>query len=247
MADLKDLQKLDADLTHSKKEINEKYDITKDTDPHITDEDDFYIEDVSPKVNTIDTLNTTNATASASCILKGKTSYYNNEKITGEIEYLEEKIYTPGTEDIIIEAGKYVKEPQIIQGDANLKAENIKTGTSIFGIAGSCTGQTSLQLDDTNVTASDVAQGKKIYSYNKSTNNGQVITGTLADNRSAEFSKQIQGYSNEEFIFEITNNGIYDKTSYCVVTEQDIKNYAVPDPTKIRKGVTILGVEGELE
>ena len=247
MANLKDLQRLTADLVHSKKDINEKYDITKDTDPYLTDEDEFYIEDVSPKVNTIDTLNTNNATANASCILKGKTSYYKNELITGEVESLEQRIYTPGTEDIIIEAGKYIKEPQIIQGDANLKAENIKTGTSIFGIAGSCTGQTNLQLDDTNVAASDVAQGKKIYSYDKSTNNGQVVTGTLADKRSAEFTKQIQGYSNEEFIFEIINNGIYDKTSYCVVTEQDIKNYAVPDPTKIRKGVTILGIEGELE
>ena len=51
---------------------------------------------------------------------------------------------TPGTSNKTISSGKYLTGTQTIQGDANLKAENIKKGVSIFGVAGSheCEGGT---------------------------------------------------------------------------------------------------------
>lgn len=44
--------------------------------------------------------------------------------------------YTPGTSDQSIAAGTYCSGKQTIKGDANLAAENIKSGVSIFGITG---------------------------------------------------------------------------------------------------------------
>ena len=44
--------------------------------------------------------------------------------------------YMPGTADQTIAAGQYLSGAQTIKGDANLKAANIKSGVSIFGVAG---------------------------------------------------------------------------------------------------------------
>lgn len=45
--------------------------------------------------------------------------------------------YTPTTSNQTIPAGTYCSGIQTIKGDANLKAENIKSGVSIFGVSGS--------------------------------------------------------------------------------------------------------------
>lgn len=45
--------------------------------------------------------------------------------------------YTPGTTDQTIAANQWLAGQQIIQGDANLAAANIRKGISIFGVAGS--------------------------------------------------------------------------------------------------------------
>lgn len=47
---------------------------------------------------------------------------------------------TPGTSDKTIASGRYLTGPQTIKGDANLVAENIKSGVSIFGVAGTYEG-----------------------------------------------------------------------------------------------------------
>ena len=48
--------------------------------------------------------------------------------------------YTPGTGDQIIASGQYLSGDQTIKGDANLVPGNIKSGVSIFGVAGSFDG-----------------------------------------------------------------------------------------------------------
>ena len=48
--------------------------------------------------------------------------------------------YTPGTSNQTISAGTYCSGAQTIKGDANLVAGNIKSGVSIFGVAGSYEG-----------------------------------------------------------------------------------------------------------
>ena len=46
---------------------------------------------------------------------------------------------TPGTADKTIESGRYLTGAQTIKGDAKLVAGNIKSGVSIFGVAGTMT------------------------------------------------------------------------------------------------------------
>ena len=48
--------------------------------------------------------------------------------------------YTPGISDQIITSGQYLTGNQTIKGDANLVAGNIKSGASIFGVAGTYVG-----------------------------------------------------------------------------------------------------------
>ena len=48
---------------------------------------------------------------------------------------------TPGTANKTIASGRYLTGTQTIKGDANLAASNIKSGVSIFGVAGSYQGE----------------------------------------------------------------------------------------------------------
>lgn len=79
---------------------------------------------------------TADADAGADDLLSGRTAYVNGEKVTGSIPSKAAATYTPAAADQTIEAGQYLSGAQTVRGDANLKAENIKQGASIFGVAG---------------------------------------------------------------------------------------------------------------
>lgn len=94
-------------------------------------------------IGTSQKVDTTDANAVATDILAGKTAYVNGMKLTGSIASQEAQAITPTTAAQTIEAGKYLAGAITINGDANLLAENIKSGVTIFGVAGTYTGETT--------------------------------------------------------------------------------------------------------
>lgn len=80
--------------------------------------------------NTSDGLITVTATQDGGQVPAG------TQSATKQLPTQAAKTYTPGAADQVISAGKYLTGAQTIKGDANLAAENIPEGVTIFGIAG---------------------------------------------------------------------------------------------------------------
>lgn len=76
------------------------------------------------------------ANVTGSKMLSGTVAYKSAGKVTGTIQNQAAQAITPGTSDKTIASGKYLSGTQTIKGDANLLAENIKSGISIFGVTG---------------------------------------------------------------------------------------------------------------
>ena len=83
-------------------------------------------------------IDTTDASLnSGASMLDGITAYASGVKYTGSIQSKSAQTYTPTTSDQTIASGQYLSGAQTIKGDANLIAGNIRSGVSIFGVAGS--------------------------------------------------------------------------------------------------------------
>lgn len=84
------------------------------------------------------------------------------------------KTITPTTSNQTIAAGTYLTGVQTIKGDSNLKAENIKSGVSIFGVDG------TLTEDGGGIDTSDAtATADKIFLDETAYVDGEKVTGTF--------------------------------------------------------------------
>lgn len=77
---------------------------------------------------------TAKSTQSAGYVVSG------TKQATKQLTVQAAQTITPGTSNKTISSGRYLTGTQTIKGDANLKAENIKSGVSIFGVSGSYEG-----------------------------------------------------------------------------------------------------------
>ena len=89
------------------------------------------VEQATPTISvSSDGLITASATQEAGLVPAGTKS------ATKQLTVQAAQTITPGTSDKTIASGRYLTGTQTIKGDANLVAENIKSGVSIFGVAG---------------------------------------------------------------------------------------------------------------
>jgi hypothetical protein len=100
--------------------------------------------------------------------------------VTGTISSQGAKTYTPTTSDQSIAAGKYLSGKQTIKGDADLKAENIKAGVSIFNVTGSYEGGAFAKVTGFNVNTNSISAVSATYS-NGTWNKGNAVTITSYD------------------------------------------------------------------
>lgn len=81
---------------------------------------------------------------------------------------------TPGTTDQSIASGTYLTGAQTIKGDSNLVAGNIKSGVTIFGVAGTFESDSGgIDTSDATATAEDIISPATAYV------GGEKITGSL--------------------------------------------------------------------
>lgn len=191
-------------------------------------------------------VDTSDATASANDIIKGKTAYANNEILTGTIEQVTEVSSSAsvvvGTSDTtfstsienrsVVEGGTNVK---LTTGNSNLASkigltsEVLAEGTTILGVTGTAE-VGGIDTSDATASYADIMEGKFAYA------NGKRIDGWIKDNGSLSYTPSTIAQTIPE---GYTSGG----TVYAVTSEVDSNII----PENIRAGVTILGVSGTAE
>ena len=107
---------------------------------------------VSAGTNTLTLSKTISVTPTVSAgYVSSGTAGNSSVSLTASVTTKAAATITPGTSNQEIAAGTYLTGKQTISGDANLLASNIKSGVSIFGVAGSMTAATVSQDGTTKV------------------------------------------------------------------------------------------------
>lgn len=81
---------------------------------------------------------------------------------------------TPGTSNKTIASGRYLTGTQTIKGDANLKAANIASGVSIFGVTGTHSGGSTIETCTVQITYSGTSITAGYYTAIDS--NGAIVS-----------------------------------------------------------------------
>jgi len=114
------------------------------------------------------------------------------------------------------------------QKDEYIVPENIKSGVSIFGVDGTL--EEGIDTSDANAVAGDIISGKTAYV------DGEKITGTIVNNGAINITPT----TSQQTIPEGYTSG----GTVGAVTSSIDANII---PTNIRAGVSVLGVQGNLE
>lgn len=162
--------------------------------------------------------------ATASKVLKDYTftSQY-GLNIPGTIESLQASTITPGTKDQTLKAGFYLKGAQTIKGDTNLKAENILSGKSIFGVNGSVIAEVNSSAH-TIPTGKTVSTAANILKNTTAWNGTTWVDGSMTNksNSTTAASSVTEDGSNAKI--QIPASGYYDaNNSYITVPVETLK------------------------
>lgn len=159
----------------------------------------------------------TNGSVTSTEMLEGSTGYAKGKLVTGSIKRKEAQTYIPGTTDQTISSGQYLNGDQIVKGDVHLVASNIKSGISLFGVAGTFT-------SDANAEANQILSGKTAYVK------GNKITGSIGSKGSTTYTP---GVNNQTI-----SKGQYLSENQTILGDADLK------AANIKNGVEIFGVTG---
>ena len=159
----------------------------------------------------------TSGSVTSTEMLEGSTGYAKGKLVTGSIKRKEAQTYIPGTTDQTISSGQYLNGDQIIKGDVHLVASNIKSGISLFGVAGTFT-------SDANAEANQILSGKTAYVK------GNKITGSIGSKGSTTYTP---GVNNQTI-----SKGQYLSENQTILGDADLK------AANIKNGVEIFGVTG---
>lgn len=118
----------------------------------------------------------TGGTATAAQILAPATATVDSGQITGTITTKTAQTYTPSTVNQTIAAKQYLGDIQTILGDADLISANIKSGVTIFGVAGNTN---VVDTSSGDATAVQILAGKKAYV------DGALVIGTAVNKAAA--------------------------------------------------------------
>lgn len=157
-------------------------------------------------------------TAEAGDVVSGK-EYLNSLGVltTGTIPVIGASSYTPTTTDQSISSGVYLGGVQTISGDANLISGNIKSGVSIFGVAGTYEGTAGSSTDFSVVTTvpGDVLSGKEFYD-----STGTLVSGTIANQPTPSAAVSVDSATGLITASAIYSSGWQANTSSATATTQ---------------------------
>lgn len=197
---------------------------------------------------------TSDATATSADMLKDKTAYANDKKITGSIESLEAQTITPGTTDQVIPAKNYLAGDQTIKGDADLVSANIAVGKNVFGVEGSYTSDGTVTSDKMLKNAVGYANGVRVVGGIESQAAQTITPGTanktIAAGKYLSGTQTIKGDANlvagniakGKSIFGVT--GTYDPVTGSICNTSDANAVAaniLKDKTAYVNGAKLTG------
>lgn len=133
------------------------------------------------EINGATLIDISNDTVVADILAEGYTAHDKTGNIiTGTLMHQSGKTVTPGTSNIVaVESGKYTTSTVYVKGDSNLTADNIKSGTSIFGVTGSYVDSTPIEIStdagmEAVLTSSNVGKVYKFTGTSDTYTNGDL-------------------------------------------------------------------------
>ena len=133
------------------------------------------------EINGATLIDISNDTVVADILAEGYTAHDKTGNIiTGTLMHQSGKTVTPGTSNIVaVESGKYTTSTVYVKGDSNLTADNIKSGTSIFGVTGTYVDSTPIEIStdagmEAVLTSSNVGKVYKFTGTSDTYTNGDL-------------------------------------------------------------------------